>query len=111
MKRYFPAFLVAAALVPAATFAQTKGEADYQEQCMRQAPQGTKAEQAATRQRCVEDAKKAAKTDVPGMANQPGTTAAAGTTKTQRDAAAAARRAEGAKVAKTPKQDPKNPTQ
>lgn len=111
MKHYVPSFLIATALLPAATFAQPRGEADYQEHCARQSVQGTSAEQAATRQRCMEDARQAAKTDVPGAANQPGTSATAGTPKTEREAARQKRRAVGAEVARQPKQDPKNPTQ
>lgn len=100
----------AAALVSSGAFAQSKGEASYEEHCARVAPKGTAAEQAATRQRCIEDAKKAARTDIPGMADQPGTSATMGASKAERDAAAAKRRAEGAAVAKQPKQDPKSPT-
>jgi len=111
MKHFAPAFIFFSALLSAAAFAQSRGEADYQEQCTRQSLQGTSAEQAATRKRCIEDAKKAAAADVPGAANQPGTSATTGTPKATRDAARQARRATGAEVARQPKQDPKNPTQ
>jgi outer membrane protein W len=104
------ALVAAAALSAPSAFAQSKGEASYEEHCARVAPKGTAAEQATTRQRCIDDAKKAAKTDVPGAANQPGTTATRGTSKTDKQAARDKRRAEGATVAKQPKQDPKNPT-
>jgi hypothetical protein len=60
----------------------------------------------------MEEARKAAKTDVPGAANQPGTSATAGgVSKTEKKAARDQRRAAGAEVAKQPKQDPKTPTQ
>lgn len=111
MKHNVSIFLIAAALLPAAAFAQSKGEADYQEQCTRQPMQGTPAEQAATRQRCLDDAKSTAKKDVPGASNEPGTSAKAGTSKAERQAARDARRKAGAEAARQPKQDPKNPTQ
>jgi hypothetical protein len=104
------ALVAAAALSAPSVFAQSKGEASYEENCARVAPKGTAAEQSATRQRCMDDARKAAKSDVPGAANQPGTSATKGTSKTDRQAARDQRRAEGATVAKQPKQDPKNPT-
>lgn len=111
MKHVLLALGIASALVSPVAFAQSKGEANYDEQCRASAVSGTAAEQAATRKRCVEEAKKAAKTDVPGAANQPGTPATAGAaTKAERDAARKQRRATGAEVAKQPKQDPKNPT-
>lgn len=111
MKLYaFALAAAAAAMLSPSAFAQSKGEASYEEHCARVAPKGTAAEQAATRQRCIEDAKKAAKTDVPGTADQPGTTAAKSASKAERQAAAQKRRAEGAAVAKQPKQDPKSPT-
>lgn len=111
MKQYVPIFLVVTALMPATLFAQTKGEADYQEQCMRQPPQGSADEQAAIRKRCSEEARSAAKKDVPGVANEPGTTAKSRVSKAERDAAREARRKAGAEAARQPKQDPKNPTQ
>lgn len=111
MKYHLPAFVLAAALLPGLSFAQSKGEADYQEHCSRQSAQGTAAEQAATRKRCIEDAKKAARSDVPGAANQPGTAATSKATKAERQAAAEKRRTAGADVARQQKQDPKNPTQ
>ncbi|MCI5068229.1 hypothetical protein [Acidovorax sp.] len=110
MKHHVPTLLVVAALLPAAALAQSTGEAEYREQCMRKPPQGTPAEQEATRKRCIEEAKKAAREDVPGMANEPGTPAKAGTSKAERDAAREARRKAGAEAARQPKQDPKNPT-
>ena len=111
MKHSALALAMAAGLLSAGAFAQTRGEANYEEQCMRQPPAGSAAEQAAQRQRCIDEAKKAAKTDVPGEANQPGTTAAAGKKNGERAAARAKRRAEGATVAKQAKQDPKRPDQ
>jgi hypothetical protein len=101
------------ALLSTGAFAQSKGEADYDEQCRRAAPKGTAAEQAATRKRCIEDAKKVAKTNVPGTADQPGLTpgvAATRPTAAEAKAARAKRQAAGAEVAKQPKQDPKQPT-
>jgi len=110
MKHFVPALAAAAVLLSTGAFAQSSGEADYNEQCKRTPMAGSAAEQAATRQRCIEEAKKAAKTDVPGAANQPGTSATAGrATKAERDAASAKRRAEGKQAARASKQDPKNP--
>lgn len=102
---------VAAALLSVGAFAQSRGEANYEEQCKRAPAQGTAAEQAATRARCIEDAKKAAKSDVPGAdpsANAAGTRGAA--TPAEKEAARAERKAAGAQAAKEPKQDPKRPT-
>ncbi|RYF17820.1 MAG: hypothetical protein EOO30_05755 [Comamonadaceae bacterium] len=101
---------LAGALLSAGALAQSKGEADYDEMCRAKPMQGTAAEKAATRQRCIEEAKKAAKTDVPGMADQPGVAGTKTATKAEKAAAREARKATGAQVAKQPKQDPKQPT-
>lgn len=110
MKHHVPTFFIVAVLLPAYVIAQSSGEAEYQEQCVRKPSQGTPAEQEATRKRCIEEAKMAAKENIPGAANQPGTSAKAGTSKAERDAAREARRKAGAEAARQPKQDPKNPT-
>lgn len=93
-------------------FGQSRGEANYDEQCRAKPASGTPAEQAAQRQRCIEEAKQAAKTDVPGAANQPGPSAvgSGGGTAAERKAARDARRVAGAQAAKEAKQDPKKPT-
>ncbi|WP_332814365.1 hypothetical protein [Ramlibacter sp.] len=97
-------------LLSTVAFAQSRGEVDYDEQCRRAAPQGTPAEQAATRQRCIEEARQAAKTGKPG--EQPQTSATRGTaSKAERQAARKERRAAGAEVARQAKQDPKQPDQ
>lgn len=102
---------LAAALLSLGAFAQSSGEANYDEQCRRAPAKGTAAEQAAQRARCVEDAKKAAKSDVPGA--DPSATGAGvrgAATPAEKEAARAQRKAAGAQAAKEPKQDPKQPT-
>ncbi|MGV3569392.1 MAG: hypothetical protein ACO1PB_02250 [Ramlibacter sp.] len=114
MNKHTVIALAATLLLSTGAFAQTKGEANYEEQCRRAAPKGTAAEQAATRQKCIDEAKKVAKTNVPGMADQPGLSpgaAAARATPAEAKAAREKRQAMGAEVAKQPKQDPKQPTQ
>jgi hypothetical protein len=93
----------ACALLSAGALAQSKGEADYDEMCRAKPMQGTPAEQAATRKRCIEEAKQAAKTDVPGMANQPGVAATKPTTKAEKEAARKTRKEVGAQATKEPK--------
>lgn len=114
MKAHSVVALAAAVLLTGGAFGQSKGEANYEEHCRRVAPQGTAAEQEATRQRCIEDAKKTAKTNIPGMADQPGLSpgaAAARVTPGEAKSAREQRRAVGAAAARQPKQDPKQPTQ
>lgn len=110
MKHTATTIAISALLLSAGAFAQSSGEANYDEQCRRAAPQGTAAEQAAARQKCIADAKEAAKTDERG--NKTESAGARGTsTKAEREAARKERRAAGAAAARAPKQDPKQPDQ
>lgn len=103
---------ISALVLSTVVAAQSRGEANYDEQCRRAAPQGTAAEQAATRQRCIEEARKAARTDQPGEGEQYQSSGARGAAaKTEREAARKERRAAGAQAARQPKQDPKRPDQ
>lgn len=110
MKHTGLSIAISALLLSTAAFAQSKGEADYDEQCRRAAPQGTAAEQAAARQKCIAEARQAARTDDRG--NKTGSMGASGaTTKAEREAARKERRAAGAEVARQPKQNPRSPDQ
>lgn len=110
MKHAGLAITISALVLSTAALAQSKGEADYDEQCRRAAPQGTAAEQAATRQKCIAEARQAAKTDDRGIkAESMGTRGA--TSKAEREAARKERRIAGAEAARAPKQDPKRPDQ
>lgn len=110
MKHTATIIAISALLLSAGSFAQSRGEANYDEQCRRAAPQGTAAEQAAARQKCVDEARQAAKSDDRGNKNE---TAGARTTSTKAERAAASkeRRIAGAEAARAPKQDPKQPDQ
>ena len=101
--------VAAAALLSTGALAQSKGEADYKEHCSREASKASPAEQKATRESCIEDARKAARTY--SGSDQPGTTASRGATREERTAAREKRRAEGREAARHPKQDPKRPDQ
>lgn len=110
MKHTGLAITVSALLLSTAAFAQSRGEADYDEQCRRAAPQGTAAEQAAARQKCIAEARQAARTDDRGnKAESAGARRA--NTKAEREAARKERRIAGAETARAPKQDPKRPDQ